>query len=97
MTEKKQENQPKKAYGLVLDLGGAPNSPHEVPNVYGTFRPDRPTPVGGPGEPTLAQARELSANEGVHLKLVEINPGDVQSLRAAAAADRMAHSRGVTE
>ena len=88
MTEKKHNAG--KAPALILTLGGAPNVPHTVDGVYGTFRPDRPTPVGGPGEPTLQQAKDADKNPGVPLELIQIPEADVQGLRKQADADRRA-------
>jgi hypothetical protein len=59
-------------FGLLLDLPGAAAAPHAIPGIPGEFRPDTPTPVGGPGEIPLEQARALDANPAVHLKLVSL-------------------------
>lgn len=51
-----------KRYGLLLNLGGAPNAPHTIPGWPGLFRPDVPTPVGGAGDRlTLEEAKERLA------------------------------------
>ena len=73
--------------GLLLVLGNAPHTPHVVPGVPGLFRPDRPTPVGGPGEPSLDVAEAVSKDPGTHLKLVDIPSKDLAGLRELAAAD----------
>lgn len=80
----------RKAPALILTLGGAPTSAHTVTGYPGTYRPDRPTPIGGPGEPTLAQAQAADADPGVPLELIEIPANQVQALRLAAEADRRA-------
>lgn len=77
---------------LLLTLGGAPTSPHSVTGAPGFFRPDRPTPVGGPGEATLSQAKQLDDDPGVPLKLVRVAASEVASLRLAAENDRRADS-----
>lgn len=84
-------------YGLMLDLGGAPNTPHWVPGVAGLFRPDVATVVGGPGEVTLDRAREVDADPGVPLKLVKVPAGEVKALRERAQAEHQAHRGGVID
>lgn len=88
---------PKKEYGLQLTLGGAPDTPHLIPDLPGYYRPSRPTPVGGPGEVTLEQAKHLDADKGVHLKLVEITAEEAALFRAEAEADRIEGLTGVRE
>ena len=61
-----------KRYGLLLTLGGAPNTPHTVQGLPGYYRPDIPTPVGGDGELSLEAAREAAKNND-DLKLVELS------------------------
>jgi hypothetical protein len=73
--------------GLVLDLGGAPDVPHSVGD-YGMFRPDVPTPCGGPGEPSVELALRVDADEGCPLKIVQIPDQEVPRLREQAEADR---------
>lgn len=74
--------------GLVLTLGGAPATSHVVAGVPGHYRPDRPVPVGGPGELTLAAAQAASDDESVPLALVEIPADQVDELREQAIAER---------
>ena len=69
------------AVGLRLTMPGAPCTPHSVPGVPGFFWPDRPTPVGGPGDPvSLERAEELAADPSVHLEIVPVD--DVDRCRA---------------
>ena len=77
-----------KTPGLLLDFPGAPEVPHTVAGVPGTFRADRPTPTGGVGEPTKAQAEAAHENPGVPLRLIMIDPEDLDEYRRAAANDR---------
>ncbi len=73
-------------HGLHLTLPGAPDTPHVVPGVPGFYRPGQPTPVGGDGDPvTLQRARELAADGGVPLGLVEMTAQEATEARAAAA------------
>jgi hypothetical protein len=77
-----------KHYGLRLTLGGAPNNPHIVEGVLGVYRPDRPTPVGGPGEVSVEVAKRLEDDKSVPLELVELTAEEVTKLRPAAKAER---------
>ena len=79
-----------KPQGLVLTLGGAPPTPHTVEGLPGLYSPDRPTPVGGIGEPTLTQAKAADKAPGVPVRLVAISPKDLQRLRVQSDADRRA-------
>lgn len=81
-----------KAPAVVLTLGGAPPVAHTILGLYGTFRPDRPTPVGGPGELTLQQAKDADADEGCPLELVQIPESEVPKLRKQAEQDRRAEA-----
>lgn len=80
----------RKAPALILTLGGAPASAHIVAGLPGTYRPDRPAPLGGPGEATLDQAKAADADPGVPVALVQIPASDVESLRLSAENDRRA-------
>lgn len=72
--------------GLRLTLPGAPDTPHVVPGVPGLYRPGRPTPVGGPGDPvTTEEARELSGDPGVPLTLVDMSAREADAARAEIA------------
>lgn len=68
------------AKGLRLTLPGAPLEPHVVLSgwtpVPGYFAPHIPTPVGGPGELSVAQAEGYAADPAVHLELVDITDPD---------------------
>lgn len=85
----------KKHPALVLDHPGAPSTGHVIPGVPGVYYADRPTPVGGIGEATLAQANDCHASEGCPLKLVQITDNQLAALRKAAEQDRRAE-RGLT-
>lgn len=80
----------KAAPALILTLGGAPASPHTVTGLPGLFRPDRPVPVGGPGEATLAQAKAASADPGVPVTITYVPDKDIPRLRLQAENDRRA-------
>jgi len=56
--------------GLVLSLGGAPESWHVVEGFEGWFHPLKPVPVEEPGFPSLEQAQAADADEGCPLRLV---------------------------
>lgn len=77
---------------LILTLGGAPASPHSVTGAPGMYRPDRATPVGGPGEATLSQAQAFHDDPGVPLKLIRVPDNDITALRLAAENDRRAEA-----
>lgn len=83
---------PETHHGLQLTLGGAPQTPHTVIGVRGQYRPDQPTPIGGPGELTLGEA-EAAIAAGAPLELVTIPKGKIDALREAAQAD-LAIARG---
>lgn len=69
------------AVGLRLTLPGAPCTPHNLPGVPGFYWPDRPTPVGGDGDPvTLEHAQQLAADPAVNLELVDV--ADAAAARA---------------
>lgn len=87
----------KTAPALILDLPGAPNTPHTIPGVPGLYRPDRATPVGAPGEVTEDQAKDLAADEGTHLKLVRVSADEVDDLREQAQNDLRAAREGQRE
>jgi hypothetical protein len=74
-----------KRQGLVLDLPGAPDTPHHVPGVAGLYRPGVPTPVGKDGELDLEEAKELHKDKSFHLKLVEIPTADVKKAEDKAS------------
>lgn len=86
-----------KRSGLLFTLPGAPHTYHTVQGVLGYFHPDRPTPVGGPGEISLEVARKLAADEGVHLELVEISAAQAEQSAAALREHRKAAGRFIAE
>ena len=86
-----------KHHGLRLTLGGAPHTPHVVPGVPGVYRPERATPVGGPGELPFGEAKRISDDPGIPLELVEIPSGALDALRDEVAADLQAAARGLTD
>lgn len=75
-----------KSWGLRLTLGNAPHTPHNLVGVPGLYCPHRPTPVGGPGEMSYTEAKELVA-AGHPLELVPLDRYDVNELRKLAQAD----------
>lgn len=79
----------KKPKGLVLTLGGAPNTPHFIPGVSGLFRPDIPTPVGL--AVSEAEAKKLDSDPSMPLALV-----DIDDLEAATEAYEQAVSGSVS-
>lgn len=80
-----------KHYGLRLTLPGAPTGPehpgHHVMGVPGAYWPDRPTPVGGPGEISLDKARELDRGH-VDLELVEMTAAEYATRQAECHNNR---------
>jgi hypothetical protein len=83
------------AKGLVLELGGAPATPHWLPGVPGLFTPGVPTVIGGPGEVTETYAAELHADQAVPLTLVDVPAKDVPRLRKLAAENHTANRGGI--
>lgn len=80
---------------LLLDHPGAPSTPHTLSGIPGVYHADRPTPVGGIGEATLAQAKAYDADDGCPLKLTWITTSQLAKLRKDAEQDRRAE-RGLT-
>lgn len=74
--------------GLRLTLGGAPGTPHVVVGLPGFYRSDKPTPVGGPGECSLARAEEASREEGCPVEVVPLTEKQAAELREESAAIR---------
>jgi hypothetical protein len=83
------------AKGLVLELGGAPVTPHWLPGVPGLFVPGVPTVVGGPGEVTDQHAAELDTDPAVPLRLVEVADGEVAGLREQARRHHRENRGGI--
>lgn len=86
-----------KTQGLRLTLGGAPDTPHTIPGVPGLFRPNVPTPVGGPGEIDAKLAKKLHDDKKVDLELVDIPKGKVDDARATAQQDVMDARHGLLD
>lgn len=62
------------AVGLRLTMPGAPCTPHNLPGLPGFYWPDRPTPVGQPGDPvTLEQAEQWAADPALPLELIPMD------------------------
>lgn len=76
---------PAKNWGLILTLGGAPDSPHSIHGVVGLYRPDVPTPVGGINQMPLKQAAALADDKKYPLELVEV--ADVEEAEATIKKD----------
>jgi hypothetical protein len=71
-----------KNYGLRLVLPGAAEGvPYTLAGLPGLYRTDEVTPVGGGGEPTLAEAREAAKGPDAPVKLEEVGPRRVNRLR----------------
>lgn len=86
-----------KEKGLRLTVGGAPNTPHIVPGLPGFYYPHKATPVGGPGEATLEQAKEAAKGRGAAVELVEMSQKEVDDAREALAEVSEAARKGVLE
>lgn len=71
----------KKVPALVLTLGGAPATWHQIVGLPGWYHIDHPTPVGGEGELSLEQAKDHDAHEGTAVKLVQVPEDDLEHLR----------------
>lgn len=71
----------KKVKGLRLTLGGAPDSPHQIPGLAGYYLPSRVTPVGGPGETPLEVAEEFAGRKEPSVELVEISEAQADKER----------------
>lgn len=62
--------------GLLLTLGGAPETWHTVEGFPGYFHPRIPVPVGEPGFTPLEAAQAATKAEGTPLKLVTVKNCD---------------------
>lgn len=77
------------AKGLRLNLPGAPATWHFVMGVPGYYSTEVSTPVGAEGDlVSLERAKELDANPGVPLELVDMTAGEVERARAALEQHR---------
>lgn len=72
---------------LVLTLGGAPTAAHRVEDLPGYYRPDSPTPVGGPGEASQTQAETLGEAPGAPVALVYLTDKQLDAARSRHAHD----------
>ena len=81
--------------GLILSLKGAPGTPHTIVGLRGLYRPDTPTPIGGEGEVTVAEAK-AAIEAGAPLELVSIPKGKLDAVRAEVEADLHEARLGVT-
>lgn len=62
--------------GLLLTLGGAPETWHTVEGLPGYFHPKIPVPVGEPGFAPLEAAEAAHKATGTPLKLVTVKNCD---------------------
>lgn len=87
------------ASALVLSLGNAPNTPHRVgdPPIPGYYVPGVPTPVGGPGECSVEQAKALDGDPDFPVELVQVDAAAVDELRAQATEHLDAAREGVVD
>lgn len=85
-----------KRKALILDLGGAPATPHFIPGVPGHFRPHVPTPVGEEGEISLEDAKRF-AKERDTLKLIDISAAEAKKAKQFAEETEGAIRRGLKE
>lgn len=86
-----------KFYGLRLTLPGAPNTPHMVAGLPGWYWPDKPTPVGGFGEPRLEHAKKLAADSRYHVELVPMTRDEVDRRRGELKAHGKAHRSAIAK
>ena len=84
---------PDKPVGVILTLTGAPETPHTVVGLRGQYLPNRATPIGGPGEITVAEVEAAIAN-GAPLEIVSVSKSKLEGLRAESAQDLEDARRG---
>lgn len=83
---------PTKTQGLILDVPGAPSTPHFIPGVQGLYRPQIPTPLEG--LMTIEKAREIDADDSIPLKLAPIvDLADALSAAESATSDSKSAQR----
>lgn len=71
-----------KVYGLRLVLpGAAENTPYTLNGLPGLYSTDSVTPIGGPNEPTLEQAKQAASGPDAPVELVEIPKAKADRLR----------------
>lgn len=78
-------------HGLILNLPGAPATPHVVYDragvvVPGWYHPQVPTPVGGDGDLSLDAAKALAEDPAVHLTLETMTAAACKAARDYWAA-----------
>lgn len=83
-----------KPRGLVLTLDGAPDTPHTFPGVTGLFRPGEPVPVGEGYDISLERAKEIDADAGAPLSLVDLGPRQVKAQERKQEAEEQAAQQG---
>ena len=66
---------------LKHTLGNAPSTWHVVVGLPGYFHPDIPSPVGGPLEATVEEAKAASKDKGCPVSLVEITEDEAAKTR----------------
>ncbi len=81
-----------KHQGLLLTIGGAPNTPHVLEGLPGYYFPAVPHPVGDGCDLSVEDAQAAAKSRPSALKLVEIKPGDLESARQIHA-DALAAGR----
>lgn len=69
--------------GLILDIEGAPNTPHFIPGVPGLYRPDIATPIDA-----SIDAKALDADPSIPLKFAPLTAESEQ-----AASDAITDSK----
>lgn len=62
--------------GLLLDMPGAPESWHHIPDLGVWVHPRHPLPLGGPGEPLVKDAREWAKQDGTPVQVVRVDDMD---------------------
>ena len=72
--------------GLRLNLPGAPDVWHHLPDHGLWVHPTQPIPCGGPLEPTVELAEALAKDSGAPVATVQIPEADVAAARAALDA-----------
>lgn len=73
------------------------HKPYELVAVPGFYRPDIPTPVGGQGQCDLETAKELDADPNCPLKLVEIEPEELEAAEQTARDTHAQVQAGIAE
>lgn len=79
--------------GLLLTLGGAPNTPHVIEGLPGYYSPTVPHIVGEGADVPLELAKTAAKEHSDVLDLVSVKAGDVDDA-LAAHKDFVAEGRG---